>query len=65
MHPIQTNRPRKFLRYTEDNFMVQVLLRVLIRYGYLHLLFVKREGFMGEVMTGDCLGHAGHEVVEF
>lgn len=51
MHPIQTNRPRKFLRYTEDNFMVQVLLRVLIRYRYLHLLFVKREGFMGEVMT--------------
>lgn len=64
IHLVQTNRPRKFLRYTEDNFMVQVL-RVLIKHRYLHLLFLKRECFLGEVMIGECLGHGDHGVVEF
>lgn len=41
------------------------VLKDLIRKGALLDLFVNREGLMGKVMIGGCLGHSDQEVVEF
>ena len=31
----------------------------------LDLLFTKREGLVGDVVVGGCLGHSNHEMIEF
>ncbi|KAM9591477.1 uncharacterized protein ACIBXB_006274 [Morphnus guianensis] len=63
-HTVDTNRSRKFLKHIEDNLLVQVLRELTRKGALLDLLFVNREGLMGEVVIGGCLGHSDHEVVE-
>ena len=60
-----TNRSRKFLNHIEDNFLVQVLREPTRKGSLLDLLFVNKEGLMGEVVIGGCLDHSDHEIVEF
>lgn len=31
----------------------------------LDLLFANREGLVGDVMVGGCLGHSDHKILEF
>ena len=64
-HAVDANRSRKFLKHVEDNFLVQVLREPTRKGALLDLLFVNREGLMGKVVIGGCLGHSDHEVVEF
>ena len=64
-HTADPNRSRKILQDVVDNFLVQVLREPRSKGALLDLLFVKREGLLGEEMFGGCLGHMGHEVVEF
>lgn len=56
---------RKFLKHVEDNFLIQVLREMTRKGALLDLLVVNRYGLTGEVMIGGCLGHSGHEMVEF
>ncbi|PKU32032.1 rna-directed dna polymerase from mobile element jockey-like [Limosa lapponica baueri] len=56
---------RRFLECVGDNFLTQ-LVRELTREGArLNLLFGTREGFVGDVTIGGCLGHSDHEMIEF
>ena len=64
-HTVDTNRCRKFLKHVEDDFLMQVLRELTRKGALLDLLFVNREGLMGKVVTGGCLGHSDHKVVEF
>ncbi|GAB0205531.1 hypothetical protein GRJ2_003018700 [Grus japonensis] len=58
-------KPVKVLKHTEGYFLIQVL-RDLTRKGVLlDLLFVNRDGLMGEGMIGGCLGHKDDDIVEF
>ena len=47
------------------NFLSQVLSEPTRKDALLDLLFVNREGLVGDVMVGGCLGHSDHEMVEF
>ena len=53
-----------YLKYVEDNFLSQVLSEPTRKGALLDLLFVNREGLMGDVMVGGCLGHSDHERIE-
>ena len=64
-HTAEPNRSRKILQDVVDNFLVQVLREPRSKGALLDLLFVKREGLLGEEVLGGCLSHMGHEVVEF
>ena len=64
-YTVDTNRSRKFLQHSEYNFLAQVLREPTRKGALLDLVFVNREGLMGEVVIGGCLGHSDHEVVEF
>ena len=45
--------------------MIQVLRDLTRNGGLLDLMFEKRDGLIGDVMIGGCLGHSDHEMVEF
>ncbi|GAB0190604.1 hypothetical protein GRJ2_001525700 [Grus japonensis] len=64
-HTADTSRSRSFLKHLDDNFLVQVLKEPMRKGALLDLLLVNREGLVGEVAIGGCLGHSDHEVVEF
>ena len=44
---------------------MQVLREPTRKGALLDLLFVNREGLVGEVVIGGCLGHSNHAVAEF
>ncbi|GAB0180024.1 hypothetical protein GRJ2_000467700 [Grus japonensis] len=64
-HTADTSRSRSFLKYFDDNFLVQLLKEPTRKGALLDLLLMNREGLMGEVAIGGHLGHSDHEVVEF
>ncbi|GAB0207049.1 ubiquitin-associated protein 1 [Grus japonensis] len=64
-HTADTSRSRSFLKHLDDNFLVQLLKEPTRKGALLDLLLVNREGLVGEVAIGGCLGHSDHEVVEF
>ena len=45
--------------------MSQVLGEPTRKDALLDLLFVNREGLVGDVVVGGCLGHSDHKMVEF
>lgn len=47
------------------NFLVQVLRKPTRKGALLDLLLVNREGLVGKMVIGGCLGHNDQEVVEF
>lgn len=53
------NRPRRFLKHLDGNFLVQILR------AFLDLLLLNREGLMGEVAIRSLLGRSDREVVKF
>ncbi|XP_040977464.1 uncharacterized protein LOC121232961 [Aquila chrysaetos chrysaetos] len=64
-HTAVTSRSWKFLKSVGDNFLSQVLREPTRKDALLDLLFVNREGIVGDVLVGGCLGHSDHEMVEF
>ena len=46
----------------EDNFLTQVVSEP--KKNGAPLLFTNREGLVGDVMVGGCLGHSCHEMIE-
>lgn len=62
-HIAVTNKSGKFQKFDEEKFLSQVLSESARKYALLDLLFVKREGPIGDVMLGVCLGHSDHKMV--
>jgi len=55
----------KFLKQVEDNILVHVLMEPTRKGALPDFFFVNRELLVGKVVTGSCLDHRDHEVVEF
>jgi len=49
----------------EDNFLTQLVSEPTWGGASLDLLFTNREGLVGDVVVGGCLGHSDHEMTEF
>lgn len=64
-HTSVTSKSGKFLKYVEDNFLSQVPSEPARKDALLDLLFVSREGLVGDVMVDGCLGRRDHKIVEF
>ena len=56
---------RMFLEVVEDNFLTQLVSEPARGGVFLDLLFTNREGLVGDVVVGDCLGLSDHEMIEF
>jgi len=56
---------RKFLEHVEDNYLTQLVREPTAGGGSLYLLFTDREGLVGDVVVGGCLGLSDHEMTEF
>ncbi|KAF1487797.1 hypothetical protein FQV18_0002667, partial [Eudyptula minor novaehollandiae] len=65
-HTADRQKSRKFvLKHIEYYCLIEVLRELSKKGALLDLLFVNRDGCMGEVMVGGCLVHSDHETVEF
>ena len=61
----QRKQSKRFLGCMEDSFLMH-LVQAPTRGGALvDLHFTNREGLVGDVKVGDCLGQSDHEIVEF
>ena len=49
----------------EDKFLTQLVSEPTREGAPLDLLFMNREGLVGDVMVGGRLGHSDHEMIEF
>jgi len=49
----------------EDNFLMQLVSEPTRGGASLDLLFTNREGLVGDVVIGGCLGLSDHEMLEF
>ncbi|GAB0203729.1 hypothetical protein GRJ2_002838500 [Grus japonensis] len=61
----ERKQSRRFLECVEDNFLTQLVSEPTREGAPLDLLLVNREGLVGDVMVGGCLGHSDHEMIEF
>lgn len=51
--------------FVEDYFLSQALSWPTRKDVLLDLFFLTREGCVGDMMVGGCLGHSDHELVDF
>ncbi|XP_048785457.1 uncharacterized protein LOC125685961 [Lagopus muta] len=56
---------KRFLECVEDSFLTQLVREPTRGGALLDLLFANKEGLVGDVKVGDCLGQSDHEIVEF
>jgi len=49
----------------EDNFLMQLVRELTRGAAPLDLLFTNREGLVGDVEIGGCLGQSDHDMVKF
>ena len=56
---------QRFLECVGDNFLTQLVKEPTRGNKILDLLFVNREGLVGDVKVGGCLGHSDHEMLDF
>ncbi|KAJ7415168.1 hypothetical protein BTVI_38988 [Pitangus sulphuratus] len=61
----QWKQSRRFLECVEDKFLTQLLSEPTRGGALLDLQFANREGLVGDVMVGGCLGHSDHEMIVF
>ena len=61
----ERKQSRRFLECVEDNFLTQLVSEPTREGALLDLLFVNREGLVGDVMVGGCLEHTDHKIVLF
>jgi len=59
---VDRKQSTRFLECVEDPEIVSKPARESVPLG---LLFVHREGLVGDVMAGGCLGHSEHEMINF
>ena len=56
---------QRFLECVGDNILTQVVKEPTRGSKILDLLFVNREGLVGDVKVGGRLGHSDHEMLDF
>ena len=56
---------QRFLECVGDHFLTQLVREPTRGSNILDLLFVNREGLVGDVKVGGCLGQSGHEMLDF
>ncbi|PKU30779.1 adaptin ear-binding coat-associated protein 1 [Limosa lapponica baueri] len=61
----EREQSRRFLECVGDNFLTQLVREPTMEAALLGLLFVNREGLVGDVTVGGRLGHSDHEMIEF
>ena len=61
----ERKQSRRFPQCVEENFLTQLVREPTTEGAPLDLLFVNREGLVGDVMVGGCLGHSNHKMIEF
>ena len=61
----QRKQSRRFLECVEDSYLTQLVGEPTRGGALLDLLLATREGLVGDVKVGDCLGQSDHEIVEF
>ncbi|KAK4810673.1 hypothetical protein QYF61_007473 [Mycteria americana] len=61
----ERKQSRRFLECVADNFLTQLESEPTREGAPLDLLFTNREGLVGDVMVGGCLGQSDHEMIEF
>ena len=54
----ERKQSRRFPQCVEENFLTQLVREPTTEGAPLDLLFVNREGLVGDVMVGGCLGHS-------
>ena len=59
----ERKQSRRFPQCVEENFLTQLVREPTMEGAPLDLLFVNREGLVGDVMVGGCLGHNDHEMI--
>ena len=61
----QRKQSKRFLECVEDSLLTQLVQEPTRGGALLDLLFTNRDGLVGDVKVGDCLGQSNHEIVEF
>ncbi|RMC12138.1 hypothetical protein DUI87_11273 [Hirundo rustica rustica] len=61
----EKRQSRKFLECMEDNFLSQLVGEPSSGGTMLDLLYVNRDGLVGDVVVGGQLGQSDHEIIEF
>jgi len=61
----ERKQSRRFLECVGDNFLTQLVSEPTRGGASLDLLFTNREGLVGDVVVGGCLGLSVHEMIEF
>ena len=61
----QRKQSRRLLEWVEDSFLTQLVQEPTRGGVLLDLLFTNREGLVGGVKAGDCLGQSNHKILEF
>ncbi|KAK4826009.1 hypothetical protein QYF61_003782 [Mycteria americana] len=61
----ERKQSRRFLECVEDNFLTQLVSEPTRGGSSLDLLFTNREGLVGDVVVGGCLGLSDHDMIEF
>ena len=56
---------QRFLECVGNNFLTQLVREPMRGSKILDLLFVNREGLVGDVKVGGHLGHSDHEMLDF
>ncbi|RMC14859.1 hypothetical protein DUI87_07035 [Hirundo rustica rustica] len=65
LNTAEKRQSRKFLECMEDKFLSQLVGEPTRGGTMLDLLFANRDGLMGDVVVGGCLGQSDHEIIEF
>ncbi|RMC21781.1 hypothetical protein DUI87_02650 [Hirundo rustica rustica] len=65
LNTAEKRQSRKFLECVEDNFLSQLVGEPTRGRTMLDLLFVNRDGLVGDVVVGGRLGQSDHEIIEF
>ena len=61
----EREQSERFLECVGDNFLTQLVNESTKGSKILDLLFVNREGLVGDVKVGVRLGHSDHEMLDF
>ncbi|XP_053905560.1 uncharacterized protein LOC128849191 [Cuculus canorus] len=61
----ERKQSRRFLECMEDNSLAQLVSEPTREGAFLDLLFVNREGLVGDLTVGGCLGLSDHEMIGF
>ncbi|RMC01239.1 hypothetical protein DUI87_22188 [Hirundo rustica rustica] len=65
LHTAERRQSRKFLACMEDNFLSRLVGEPTRGRTIFDLLFANRDGLVGAVMVGGCLGQNDDEIIEF